>query len=265
MITGEQLVQKIEEFAPLALKMGNDPTGLQIGSLQQPVHRVLTTLDVRPAVVQEALEKQVDFIFAHHPVMFHPATNLDTSLPQNRMYADLLRNQITVYAAHTNLDRAPRGMNDWLAESLGLTDVQPFNYDEQHIALGRYGKLKQPLSIVELGQLLKEKWHLNGLRAIANDLQQSVQTIGIIGGSGSSFYQSALTVPVDLLITGDVSYHTGHDLLAARLPVLDPGHHIEVIFSQMAQKLLQHWNQQYSCWQLEILASMTNTEPFQFL
>ncbi|MCO6542193.1 MAG: Nif3-like dinuclear metal center hexameric protein, partial [Lactobacillus sp.] len=72
MPNGYELVQKIEEYAPLSLKMQHDPTGLQIGNLNQPVRRVMTTLDVRPEVVQEAIEQKVDFIFAHHPVMFHP-------------------------------------------------------------------------------------------------------------------------------------------------------------------------------------------------
>ena len=85
----------------------------------------MTALDVRPEVVQEAIEKHVDFIFAHHPMIFRPAKNLDLSVPQNRMYADLIKHDIVVYAAHTNLDAAAGGMNDWLASALQLEQVKP--------------------------------------------------------------------------------------------------------------------------------------------
>lgn len=68
----------------------------------------------------------MDFIFAHHPVMFKPAKDLDTRNPQNAMYAKLLAHQITVYAAHTNLDTVNGGMNDWLADQLGLNNTTPW-------------------------------------------------------------------------------------------------------------------------------------------
>ncbi|UQS81512.1 Nif3-like dinuclear metal center hexameric protein [Bombilactobacillus folatiphilus] len=265
MITGQELVQRIEKFSPLSLKMHDDPTGLQVGGLLQPVHRVLTTLDVRPEVVQEAIELKADFILAHHPLMFHPAKNLDISVPQNQMYADLLTHQITVYAAHTNLDRAPVGMNDWLAQSLDLQNIQPFNFDEQQIALGRFGSLPKSLTIQALAQKLKQVWQLSGVRVIAHDLADSVRTVGIIGGDGSKFYPEALKVPLDLLITGDVYYHTGHDLLANHLPVIDPGHHVESIFKYEMKKLLDQWNEECPFFQLTVMASQCNTDPFTFL
>ncbi|MCH4170439.1 MAG: Nif3-like dinuclear metal center hexameric protein [Lactobacillus sp.] len=124
MTTGQDLIDQIETLAPLSLREPKDPTGLQLGDPTQTVKKVLVTLDVRPEVVAEAIDKQVDFIFAHHPVMFRPAHNLDIRDPQNKMYADLLAHHITVYAAHTNLDKAQGGMNDWLAAALHLENIQ---------------------------------------------------------------------------------------------------------------------------------------------
>src|SRR5690625_2005246 len=114
-LTGEAFIQRFETFAPPYLAMGNDPIGLAVGTAKQPVQRMLVTLDVRPETVEEAIEKKVDFIFAHHPPIFRPAKNLMTDDPQIQMYADLLKHDITVYSAHTNLDVAEGGMNDWLA------------------------------------------------------------------------------------------------------------------------------------------------------
>ncbi|RHW46023.1 Nif3-like dinuclear metal center hexameric protein [Bombilactobacillus bombi] len=264
MPNGYELVQKIEEYAPLSLKMQHDPTGLQLGNLNQPVRRVMTTLDVRPEVVQEAIEQKVDFIFAHHPVMFHPAHNLDTTNPQNQMYADLLSHQITVYAAHTNMDKAVKGMNDWLAQQLQLQQVQTFCLDQDKIPLGRWGTLSQAISVLELANKVKQQFALTGLRLISNNPQMLVQKIGIIGGDGGKFYPQALASGLDVLITGDVYYHTAHDMLAANLNVIDPGHHIEAIFIAETKSLLEQWSQANN-WNLTVLASQSNTEPFKFI
>ena len=96
MTKGTEIIARFERFASPQLAESWDHSGLQIGNPDQPVHKVMTTLDVRPAVVDEAIDQGVDFIFAHHPVMFKPAKDLDTRNPQNAMYAKLLAHQITV-------------------------------------------------------------------------------------------------------------------------------------------------------------------------
>src|SRR5699024_4098525 len=74
------------------------------------------TLDIRPEVVEEAKAIGADFIFAHHPPIFKPVKRLTEDDPQQSMYAEIIRSGIGVYAAHTNLDAAPAGMNDWLSD-----------------------------------------------------------------------------------------------------------------------------------------------------
>ena len=123
-ITGRELIQKFEAFAPPFLAEDGDPIGLAVGTLDKPISKVMVTLDVRPEVVQEAIEKQVDFIFAHHPPIFRPLKNLASDNPQNQMFHDLIKHDITVYAAHTNLDITENGMNDWLAEAIGIENTE---------------------------------------------------------------------------------------------------------------------------------------------
>ncbi|UQS84385.1 Nif3-like dinuclear metal center hexameric protein [Bombilactobacillus thymidiniphilus] len=261
---GQQLVDKIEHWAPLAHKMPHDPTGMQLGDLRRPVKHVLTTLDVRPEVVQEAINQQVDFIFAHHPLVFRPARNLDLANPQNKMYADLLKHNITVYAAHTNIDKANPGMNDWLAQALNLRDIKSFAYDQNGVALGRLGTLTKPISVLKLAQSIKRQFALTGLRLISNQQQAIVEKIGIIGGDAGKFYPAALKAQVDVFITGDVYYHTAHDMLAAGLSVIDPGHHIEAIFKQQAQAIIEHWAKANG-WELTVISSQCNTDPFTYI
>lgn len=263
-VTGQDIVTQIEAYAPLILKMNHDPSGLQLGDLRRPVHRVLTTLDVRPEVVQEAITNQVDFIFAHHPLIFHPVVNLDTTIPQNAMYAELLKHDITVYAAHSNMDKTCPGMNDWLAQALKLQQLESFARDNDGVGLGRVGLLSTPMTCLELAKYVKQVFHLGGLRLITPDINKVVQRIGIIGGDGGKFYLDALEDHIDVFITGDVYYHTAHDMLSAGLSVIDPGHHIESIFKIQTAKLLEHWAHENK-WSITVQSSQLLTEPYQFI
>lgn len=370
-LVASDLIAAIEDYAPLALKEGNDPTGFQIGRRDKSIERVLVTLDVRPETVQEAIEQNVDFIFAHHPVMFRPARNLDLSDPQNKMYADLLTHDITVYAAHTNLDKTNGGMNDWLAEALQLNDVQPFNitdyqslvklvvfvpeshaeqmrmalnqadaghigdyqacsfsttgigrfqptdaanpyigqsgdleavtevkievvlpvamqtkvvqamlaahpyeepvYDviplanqQQPIGIGRIGQVAQSMTVRDYAQFVCETFDLTGLRLISNEPDKIVQTVAVVGGDGGKFFPAALQAGADVYITGDVYYHTGHDMLAAGLSVIDPGHHVESIVKDKMTGIFEKWAKQRG-WSVTFIKSQQKTDPFTFI
>lgn len=119
-LTGEKLVQMFEEWAPKHLAVEGDKVGLQVGSLKRPVHKVMITLDVLENVVDEAIENQVDFIFAHHPFLYRSLKVLNLDNEKGRIIEKLLKHNITVYAAHTNLDLANGGVNDMLIEALQL-------------------------------------------------------------------------------------------------------------------------------------------------
>lgn len=124
MPTVREVVARFEKAVPKYYAMDRDPIGLHFGDWNQSVQTVMTTLDVRPSVIEEAISKKVDLIIAHHPPIFRPIQQFDVSIPQNRMYQQILKHDIAVYAAHTNLDIVPGGMNDWLAEQLSLSNVQ---------------------------------------------------------------------------------------------------------------------------------------------
>lgn len=123
-LTVQQFINRFERFAPRKFAMPGDPIGLHFGHPQQAVHKILVTLDVRPEVVDEAIEIGADFIFSHHPPLFKPAATLAEDNPQQAMYAKIIRHDIAVYAAHTNLDAAPDGMNDWLADLYQIQDTE---------------------------------------------------------------------------------------------------------------------------------------------
>ncbi len=123
MSQGHTIIQYLEEWMPKYLAMEDDRIGLQVGSLQKPVKKVMITLDVLENVVDEAIEKEVDLIVAHHPVIYRPLKNLRTDLPTGRLFEKLLKHDISVYVAHTNFDSAEGGMNDLMAQRLELIDL----------------------------------------------------------------------------------------------------------------------------------------------
>ena len=272
MTTGNQLIERFEKYANPQLAEKWDHVGLQVGNPDLPITRLMTTLDVRPEVVDEAISRKVDFIFAHHPIMFHPAKDLDTRNPQNKMYADLLANNITVYAAHTNLDTANGGMNDWLAAQLHLEKLSPLvpagndPVSGDEVGMGRVGELTNEMTPREFARYCMDMFQVKGLRLIVNPLDQDKQLkrVAILGGSGQDFYQQALAMNADAYVTGDVSYHFAHDMIANHLTVVDPGHHIEVIAAHQLAALISQWRDQTN-WQFDVIESKVNTEPFTFI
>ncbi|MBB1078325.1 Nif3-like dinuclear metal center hexameric protein [Limosilactobacillus sp. STM2_1] len=272
MTTGTELINRFEKFANPRLAEKWDHVGLQVGNPDQPINRLMTTLDVRPETVDEAIQKKVDFIFAHHPIMFHPAKDLDTRNPQNKMYAKLLANNITVYAAHTNLDTANGGMNDWLADKLHLrktSSLVPAGNDplsNEPVGMGRVGELENGMSVQEFTDYCMNTFQVKGLRLIVNplDKDKKINRVAVLGGSGQEFYQQAIENGADAYITGDVSYHFAHDMIANHLVVVDPGHHIEVIAAHKLAKLISQWQKENN-WQFTVMESHVNTEPFTFM
>ncbi len=121
-VNGQEVIQVFEAWSPKKLAcMDNDPIGLAIGTLNKPVSKVLVTLDVNEAVANEAIEKGCELIIAHHPPIFRRLANIRTDHPAGRLYEKLIKHDIAVYAAHTNLDVAEGGgVNDLLADALQL-------------------------------------------------------------------------------------------------------------------------------------------------
>lgn len=122
-VNGHEIITLFEKWSPKKFALDDDPIGLHIGQLNRPVERVLVTLDVNEKVIDEAIEKNAALIIAHHPPIFRPLKKIQTDTPQGKMIEKCIKNDISIYAAHTNLDVAPGGVNDMLANLLGLQDT----------------------------------------------------------------------------------------------------------------------------------------------
>src|SRR5690625_163186 len=119
-IKNTTLFKAMEKWAPLQLAYEWDNVGLQIGSYDQQAKKVMITLDVLESVVDEAIEKDVNLIIAHHPLFFKSITDVNIDSPKGKVIQKLIKHDITVYAAHTNLDIATGGVNDLLCDALSI-------------------------------------------------------------------------------------------------------------------------------------------------
>ena len=121
----------LERWAPRAWAYTWDKPGLAIGNASAPVRRVVTCLSVEPSVLRAARRAKADLIVAHHPPIWEPLRTLDPGEPHTGLLLELAQAGIAVYATHTNLDVAPGGVNDALADRLGLEERRPLFPAEQ--------------------------------------------------------------------------------------------------------------------------------------
>ena len=131
MVDAREIFRVLEEYFPLTLAEEWDNVGLQLGSMNRKVSRVLVALDLDEDTVTTACDRQAELIITHHPLFFMISSALTLILHRSRIIQELLQAGITVYSAHTNLDAASAGLNQYLAEKLGLQKVRPWQQGQE--------------------------------------------------------------------------------------------------------------------------------------
>lgn len=119
----KDIIQIIEKLAPLSFQESYDNAGLQVGNPEKEVNAVLLSIDITEEVIEEAKRKKTDLIICHHPVIFGSIKKLTGRNATERIVMDALKNEIAIYACHTNLDSTWGGVNIKLAEKLGLKNI----------------------------------------------------------------------------------------------------------------------------------------------
>lgn len=121
----DDIREAIEQWAPPGLAYSWDRAGLSIGDAGAEVHRVLVAMSVTNAAARAAIDQQVQLLVSHHPAFWEPLTHLRTDDLLVRRLLDLVQAGVACYAAHTNFDLAPGGINDLLADRLALKERRP--------------------------------------------------------------------------------------------------------------------------------------------
>ena len=206
-------------WAPRELAMDWDNVGLLVGDGAAEVRRVLVALDITEAVAAEAVSIGADLIVAHHPLMnctWHKVQHVTADDAQGRIITALLRNGISAICMHTNLDAAEGGVNDALAEKLGLKDTKALTEEK----IGRVGMLKYEKPLVEFIQDVIKYLGCNGLRY--TDCGKPVHRVAVGGGACGDYIGQAVALGCDTFVTSDLSYHEFLDTKALNL--IDAGH-----------------------------------------
>ena len=228
MLRCQLIMNALERIAPRRLAEDWDNPGLLVGSFAQRVERILIALDVDDAVTQEAIDRRADMIVAHHPAIFRGMKQLRTDLPLGKRLATLLTHGIAVAAAHTNLDVARGGVNDVLAERLGLEKLSSFVITTQEDgvteSLGRIGTLPAPASIEDFARMVKVRLGISHVR-LAAAAARPVRRVAVCGGAGADFIDDAVRRGADVYVTGDVKYHDAQRAVEQGLHIIDAGHY----------------------------------------
>ena len=225
MVTVADILNYIETLAPRYMKEDWDIVGLNCGHADRPVSRILVALDPFPHVCREAKEWGANLLVTHHALIWKPGFVTDESTwGQSVLF--LIENGIAHINAHTNLDLAPGGVNDVLAATLGLENIElthPEGTDDQ----GRpYGLLRagtvaeQPLEAFLA--TVKQNLKCEGLRYV--DGGKPVRKVAVGGGSCADGMQEAVDAGCDTFVTADVKYNQFRTSYELGLNLIDAGH-----------------------------------------
>lgn len=360
----KDIAEYMEELAPVRLAEDWDNVGLLVGNPEQEIKRIMLCLDVTSKVVEEAVNNKVDLILSHHPLIFSPMKSITRDYFKGGIIHKLIKNDISVYSAHTNLDVAPEGTNEYVARLLGLSGTRSlteykyeklyklvvfvpeesadavraaicgegagwignysdcsFNvkgvgtfkpregtnpyigtqgklervdecrietvvpkeklknvlnamfkvhpYEEvaydiytlelkgREYGLGKTGTLKTPMKLDDFILLVKNKLAIEHLRLIG-DRPDEISKVAVFTGSFDVNLVLLAREKIDVLITGDIKYHTAMDIMEMGLCVIDAGHFAteRIIVKNLKTLLVQRFPQ------TEIICSNMETDPF---
>jgi dinuclear metal center YbgI/SA1388 family protein len=205
-----------------------DNVGLIVGIPATPLTGVLVNLDVTEELIDEALERGCNLIVTHHPIWFSARKRLNGEDYVSRIIMRAIRQEVGLYACHTNLDNVREGVNRKMASRLGLRDLQWLRPGNSRpglpdIGAGMVGTLAEPMEKRDFLQLVKESFGCGGIRYADCD-RELVYKVAICGGSGSFLIGDAMKAGADAFVTADITYHKFFDSEGQML-LLDIGHH----------------------------------------
>lgn len=229
MTTVNDIVRYLDGVAPFSMQMDFDNAGFLVGRGERPVSRVLIALDITEEVVEEAAALGAELIVSHHPVIFHPARSITDADPVGRVLLALTERKIAAVCAHTNLDAVAGGVNDALAQRLGLTQIEQLcqagtDSIGRPYGIGRVG-MREGIAeyLPAFARYVKEALGANGLRYM--DARRPVRRVAVGGGACGDMLADAFQMGCDTFVTSDVKYNVFLDARAMGVNLIDAGHY----------------------------------------
>jgi dinuclear metal center YbgI/SA1388 family protein len=270
MILKVKTIQHImEEYAPSILSEDYDNVGLMVGDKDAEVTKILIALDCTIDVIREAVDTGCNFILTHHPLLFIKPKTITSDTLIGVKILELIKNNIAVYASHTNLDSVKGGLNDIATEILGFNEGKVMEasiipgYDNGLNGIGRLVTLDNHILLIDLCEKVKKIFNAKQIRYVGED-NRVIKTIAIINGSGEDFFERARKLKADCIITGDTKYHGACDLKEQGIALIDAGHFItEWIPFQIFGKNFQK-NLQAKGYNNDVLISKSTVDTYKF-
>lgn len=216
----KDVIKFLEERFPLSLQEDWDNSGLQIGNIENDLTNIMISLDIDEQTIQKAKEKSCNLIINHHPFLFSSIKSIDLNEEKGKIIKDLIKNDITVFAMHTNLDIGKGGVNDNLAKLLELRDISNLDTNNEN-PMARFGYIDEKTAY-DFSKFVKEKLNCKGL-ILYGDKNKKIKKVALCGGAGSDFISDAIKKDCDLIVTSDVKYHEAIDN-CKKINIVDPGH-----------------------------------------
>jgi len=207
-----EVIEKIEKFAPPETAANWDNSGWQINLGKDTFSKIMTALTVTENVVRQAKENGCDLIISHHPLIFEPLKSIEKGV-----ITEAIENEIQIYSAHTNLDVAKGGTTDILAEKCGFTDSKPIFEFINGI------QLEEELDADIFAEEIKKRLRLDNLKIINLDEKKKIKSIAFCAGAGGSEIPVVNEAGYDLFITGEVKFHEAYE--AKDTIVFEVGHY----------------------------------------
>lgn len=248
-LTVSQILEELKVIAPPELACSWDNVGLLVDA-GRPVTKVLTALDITADVVREAAAAGCELVVSHHPVIFDPLKRITAE----DVPALLLQGGISGICMHTNLDAAPGGVNDLLADTLGIDREGRRNFAEN---CGRIGAV-ETTTTAAIAAFCAKGLH-SGVKYV--DSGRPVTCLAEVSGAGGSYLQEAVDQGADCLVTGEAAHHIA--LLAKQKGVglVVAGHWgtEQAVADLLAARLGQAFPE------LEVRHAAADTDPYTYL
>lgn len=255
MATVQNILTFIETLAPTDLTMDWDNVGLNCGSRNATVNKILVALDPFEHVCREAADWGADLLLTHHPLIFHPLPMVTDDAAITRGLMTLVQHNISHICAHTNLDAAPGGVNDVLAQALGLENISPVGENEWGML--RCGTTKEQC----LEDFLFDVSTALGCEHLRYcDGGKTVRKVAVGGGACSGGLYDALCAGCDTFVTSDVKYNEFWDAKEQGLSLIDAGHFYteNPVIPVLAHKITTQFPQ------IEVKISKTHADCMKF-
>lgn len=219
-MTVRELYEKMSARIPESLREEWDNDGIMCSSdLSLEVNSILVTLDVTEEVVDYAIGRNFDLIVSHHPLIFKPLSSVTEDNHITRKIIKLISNNVSVFSFHTRADKVRGGVNDILADILGLCDVTPFGEG----GLGRIGNLPEESTLEDFADNAKLQLGADAVRYA--DAYNQVKRVAVVGGDGKDFVKSAIEEGADTYLSGRISYNIMEEATEMGINLIEAGHY----------------------------------------